>query len=532
MKTYKLLIVILLIGGLWSCEKDSELDFFEKQYPNEAPWLSATDFEQAVIGSYWLLSGNNSGRNPFMAQRLTLEATSDGVYYSSDFGSDASVGDLYERRSDLNVRYPDAVFNTGYMAIGTPTDALNYLETGENNNPFPTHDVNYDQVPRMEGEIRFVRAFSWWLMSTMFTPMYNPDGSNDEKRIPWLEKIPAGLDGAVNGELATTQQVYDIMVDDLLKAIDLLPEKFDADKHPPHYEYGRANKYAAKALLMRVYFQMNKFDEAEKLCDDIIDFSESTGHYSLDQEPIEAFNKAFGFEGNGTEVIWYYLQYEGDGVGSWKNQWIAERMSKCRRYGDTHAGRNLACSDYFLEEVGWQDPVTKEPTEEALNDKRYNQLYHRYLASSAMPEGYETPDDGVYESQFSTDRPYVWGNKYYRDENERLKTNIPIFRLPEVYLTRAIIRLKDGDSTGALSDLNKVRESRGLDALTSVTEEDIHNERWKELNFEGDRVNYLRALHMDIPDGDRGQGSVDWNAPVWEWPVPQRESELNNAYEN
>lgn len=533
MKSYKIIsVIILVVAVFWSCDKDSELDFFEKQYPNEAPWLTASDFELAVIGSYWLLSGNNSGRNPFMAQRLTLEAASDGVYYNPNFGSDASVGDLYNRRSDLNIRWPDAVFNTGYMAVGTPTDAINFLEEHENNNPYPEHDVAVDQVPRMEGEIRFVRAFSWWLMSTMFTPMYDPAGSNDDKRIPWLEKIPSGLDEAVNRDLATTQQIYDLIEDDLKKAIDLLPEKFDADKHPPHYEYGRANKFAAKALLMRVYFQMNKFNEVEQLCDDIINFAESTGHYSLDQDPIEAFNKAEGFEGDGTEVIWYYLQYEGDGVGSWKNQFIAERMSKCRRYGDTHNGRNLACSDTFLEQVGWQDPETKEPTDEALNDKRYNQLYHRYLANSDMPDNYETPDDGVYESQFSTDRAYVWGNKYYRNENNRLKTNIPIFRLPEVYLTRAIVRLMGNDSGGALSDLNKVRESRGLDALSSVTEEDIHMERWKELNFEGDRVNYLRALHLDVPNGDRGSGSVEWNSSVWEWPVPERERELNNAYEN
>jgi starch-binding outer membrane protein, SusD/RagB family len=345
-------------------------------------------------------------------------------------------------------------------------------------------------------------------------------------------KIPSGLEEAVNGELATTQQIYDIIISDLERAIEILPEKFKQDIHPPSYQYGRANKYAAMALLTRVYFQMNEFDKAEQLCNNIINYAESTGYYSLDQDPIEAFNKAYGFEGEGTEVIWFYLQYEGDGVGSWKNQFIAERMSKCRRYGDNHAGRTLACSDYFLETVGWQDPSTKEPTEEAMADKRYNQLYHRYLANSELPEGYETPDDGVYETQFETNRPYVWGNKYYRDANDRLKTNIPILRLPEIYLTRAIIRLKGNDSSGAASDLNKVRESRGLEALGTVTEDDIHNERWKELNFEGDRITYLRALRENVPNGDRGTGSVEWNSSVWEWPVPARERELNNAYGN
>lgn len=531
MKSYKYLIIFFLITALVACEKDSDLGFFDRQYPREAPWPSVTDFENAVIGSYWLLSGNNSGRNPFVAQRLTLDAISDGLYYNPNFGTDATTGDLYDRRSELNISYPDATFNTGYMALGTHTDAIGFMESYENNNPYP-FDINKDQVPRQEGEIRFCRAFTWWMMSTMFVPMYDPSGANDTKRIRLLNEIPSGFEEAINGELATTQQIYDIMVADLERAIEVLPEKFEQGVHHPSYQYGRANKYAAMALLTRVYFQMNEFEKARQLCDNIISYAESTGYYSLDHDPVEAFNKAYGFEGDGTEVIWFYLQYEGDGVGSWKNQWIAERFSKCRRYGDNHAGRTLACSDYFLETVGWQDPATKEPTEEALADKRYNQLYHRYLANSDMPADYATPNDGIYETQFATTRPYVWGNKYYRDPNNRLGTNIPIFRLPEIYLTRSIIRLKGGDQAGAASDLNKVRVSRGLEPLQNVTENDIHNERWKELNFEGDRVTYLRALRMDVPNGDRGSGSLAWNSEKWLWAVPKREQELNKAYGN
>jgi len=528
-KSARLIAILVLFSTFTSCEKDNNLGFFEKQYPMQSPWQSVNDFENAVIGSYWLLSGNDSQKNPFINQRLALDASSDGLYWNANFQGDGQCAEIYNRNNEVNISYIDFAFANNYMTIGTTTDALTFLETGENNNPYP-FDINKAQVSRQEGELRFVRAYSWWLLSTLYLPPYEKGGANTDQVIPWLDKIPAGFEEAVKGQLATTQQIYDVMVSDLQSAVALLPEKFDATKHHASYKYGRANKYAAMALLSRVYLQMNEFDKAKKLCDDIITYAETSNYYSLTADPISAFNTNTGIEGGGTEVIWFYLQYDGDGVGSWKNQWVAERFSRSRRTGDNHAGRALSCSDSFLETVGWQNPTTKEPTAEALADKRYRQLYHRYLPSTSKPAGYATPDDGIYETQFTTNRAYVWGDKYYRATSNRLKTNIPMIRLAEIYLTRAILRFKAADFIGALSDVNIVRARAGLTPLTNVTENAIHNERWKELNFEGDRVNYLRALRIDIPNGDRGAGVQSWNSPKWQWKVLAREEELNQAY--
>lgn len=530
-KPARIMLILTLLSSVVSCEKDNSLGFFEKEYPQQSPWQSANDFENAVIGSYWLLSGNDAGRNPVINQRLALDAASDGLYYNTNFQQDGQCGELYNRNNEANISYVDGCFTTNYMTLGTTTDAIKFIESFPNNNPYP-YDINKIQVPRLEGELRFIRAYTWWMLSTLYLPMYEKGSANSDKRIPWLEKIPGGFEEAVNGQLATTKQIYDAMVSDLEKAITLLPVKFEAGKQNPSYQYGRANKYAAMAILSRVYIQMNEFDKAKKLCDDIISYAETTGYYSLRKEPIDAFNTNAGLEGGGTEVIWFYLQYDGNGVGSWKNQWVAERMSKCGRYTSNNSGRALSCSDYFMETVGWQNPATKEPTPEALADKRYNQLYHRYLPSTSKPAGYPTPDDGIYETQFATSRAYVWGDKYFRAESNRLKTNIPMIRLSEIYLTRAILRYKSNDIAGATEDVNKVRVRAGLSGLTKVTENDIHNERWKELNFEGDRVTYLRALHINVPNGDRGTGSQAWNSPKWEWAVLAREKDLNNAYGN
>jgi hypothetical protein len=52
----------------------------------------------------------------------------------------------------------------------------------------------------------------------------------------------------------------------------------------------------------------------------------------------------------------------------------------------------------------------------------------------------------------------------------------------------------------------------------------IHNERLKELMFEGDRIRYLQALEMDIPAGDRDASEVvQYPYSDLYWPLPQGE---------
>lgn len=530
MKSIKVLLIIAFLAGLISCDKPDDLGFFQKQYPVQPPWSSVNDFEAAVIGAYWQLSGPNYFQFGFMNARLTLDAASDGLYNSPNFAVDQVMSDIYNRKNDVNQSWTDNAFICSYIGIGCTNDAISFMESYPDNNPYP-FDRNKARIPRIEGELRFCRAFNWWVVSTLFIPMYEPGGTNDDKIVPWRDKLPTGYEDAVNGTLATTQQIYDIMVSDLKKAVKLIPENYVAARDHPSFQFGRANKYTAMALLARVYLQMNEFDKAKSYCDTIINYCESKGVYSLTKDPIDAFKTADGTIIPGTEALWQYIQYEGNGIGSWKAHTAGIPMNMWSSTSFINAQRAVCCSDYFLETVGWQDPVTKQPTAEALADKRYNQLYHRYLASTDMPSGYPTPGDGIYEPSFTTNRAYVWGNKYYRaNQLDRKRTNIPLVRLPEIYLTRAILRFKAGDVTGATSDVNKVRARAGISALATVTANDIHNERWKELNFEGDRLTYLRSLHIDIPNGDRGSGTLAWNSDKWLWPILLREQELNNAY--
>ena len=91
--------------------------------------------------------------------------------------------------------------------------------------------------------------------------------------------------------------------------------------------------------------------------------------------------------------------------------------------------------------------------------------------------------------------------------------NVAIIRYEEVILNYAEALFETGGD--ALTELNKITSNRGASAYTSVTKEDILNERRKELIFEGFRFDdYLRTgspivkvdfeqnISADIPAGD------------------------------
>jgi hypothetical protein len=247
------------------------------------------------------------------------------------------------------------------------------------------------------------------------------------------------------------------------------------------------------------------------------------GPYSLDQDPIEAFNRSDASSGN--EVIWYALYYD-QAMGSTQKVATSMNYSDYRAInggrGDDHrrcTWHQFTFSHDLLQQVGWMNEDLTE-SEEALRDKRYQQLFWRLEPY----RGNDSDDPREYDLQYKhIQTPQVYGDKYYRGQQGQF-TNVPVIRLAEMFLTRAIIRMKDGNSSGALEDINTIRSRAGLDPLSTVTEQDIHNERIKELAFEGDRLYYLQALQLPIPAGDRTD--VAPIPPPYSglyWRLPQRE---------
>ena len=105
--------------------------------------------------------------------------------------------------------------------------------------------------------------------------------------------------------------------------------------------------------------------------------------------------------------------------------------------------------------------------------------------------------------------------------------NVQVVRLTEMLLTRAEANFEEGTSIGAapLADINVIRERAGLDPLTTVTLDDIREERTKELAFEGFKVHDLRRWQLPI-------AGIAFDADELVLPIPERETEVYDIPQN
>lgn len=137
----------------------------------------------------------------------------------------------------------------------------------------------------------------------------------------------------------------------------------------------------------------------------------------------------------------------------------------------------------------------------------------------------------VHMDKYETDDERL--DQFYPDANTVIRTakwensvdgNISVVRLAEMYLNRAEGNLILGESVGdtPANDLNTVRERVGLPPNLNPTLEDIREERFLELSFEGHFLHDLKLYEETQPNT-----GLSWNANELVYPVPQRERDAN-----
>ncbi|HEV8081556.1 MAG TPA: RagB/SusD family nutrient uptake outer membrane protein [Chitinophagaceae bacterium] len=502
-------ILLFLING--SCKKS----FFDLERPVEAPWQSLQEFEKAPIGAYAFLLVPGGWSGLVSQTRLLKDAGSDIAYLIPNTAANIPFKEMYNRLSTSVIDNTKTPFNLGYKVIAICNGGLDFIDE-HGGNPFQNitqSDID-NNLRRIEGELHFVRAFSYYQLMNVFAAPYEPGGDNSHQYIPFTIHISKDANNLVNTPFGSTEEIYQQMISDFTKAKQLLPEGYIAGVHNPAYQYGRANKYAAASMLAKVYFAMGKTQEA--LAE--LDFVIGSGKYDLSEEPLAAFQH--NDVNCGKETIWY--GFGGDPNSLYFFEELTSMTLEMPYGNDGHYQRcswnQFAWSYSVLKQIGWMtDPQNGDYslTAEALKDKRVGQTYT-----------YIQGQDPVFSSATTSN---LWCDKYFHgDANKGIKgdqLNVPLIRLAELYLTRSYILFKKGDIGGATADLNAVRNRAGIGDLNhTITQDDILNERIKELGFEGDRTDFLRAAHLTIPPGNRtGVAPAPFNSPDFIWALDPRE---------
>lgn len=518
----KHLLATLLVGiSLTSCDMDK---FFELDRPEVTPWQNVNDLEYMVVSPYTAHFQVPGWQSPLGMISYYGELAAD-IALANPWSIEQEAIYWYPRQMstfDVTGQQLETSFKVMYGGVGTCNVPLTFIEEREKaGKPVFEYMTDKDKqtLDRQKGELYFMRGYSYWMISRIFMPPYNE--TNASKRfIPLITNLDPTQEAMRNPYMGTVAEVYDLMVNDFKKAKELLPET---------NQRGRANRYAASAFLMRLYWLMGNSAEALKECNFIIEEgAERNRFFDLTEEPIRAFNHnaepIYTTNPVAREVIWEAV-FTAEGF----NQPIPlARMCKAGGYnfnsqsgsytpgdlnwigglrGVNYQHGSWACSYWnprTIEYIGWADtnnPLDKvnyTPSEEALKDKRFVQL----CAFLKGNNGDDSASKEEYEQTFKHLKwNTFWSDKYFRAPYARY-TNVPLVRLPEIYLTRASLLLSSNQGQACI-DVNAVRERAGLDHLTTVTEGDIEKERIKELGFEGnDRLTYLVAMKRPI-DGEK-----------------------------
>lgn len=432
MKQFKYTGILLIILILWGCDDEKFLDENPITVINAGSFYKTSkEFEQSVNSAYSELQ----------------DLTRDAYWILQELRSDVSTFQLNQQNQaaiawndiDLFTVIVDnslisAAWNNLYQGIEKCNTTLHYIK-----------DVDVENKDRFIGEVKFLRAFYYSNLVQYFGD------------VPLITDIISTREDAFNqNKRVVKATVYAQIVSDLKEAIDYLPAEYSGN------DVGRATKGAARTLLAGTLMWQGDYQGAKTELEAVI----SSNKYSLLNNYTSVFDIA---NENNKEIIFDVQFIEGtNGLGN----------------------------DLMYRFLPWNSGTTYLPFPQSNSSTGFNN------PTEDLIESFETGD--VRKSMIDTtwiDREnYTYHDsivpftRKFMDPNHTVNritgSNFPIFRYPHVLLMLAECYLREGNGN-PVPLVNQVRARAGLPALSTVTLNDIFDERKFEFHCEGDRWGVL-----------------------------------------
>lgn len=459
------IIVTLAVGvslvGV-GCDKELELEP-QDSLTTEQALSSIGGVNAAIVGMYAdMRSVDYYGRSLFVYGDLS----GDDVYLSRTNSNRYLT--TYRRNYASNDADILGMWTAMYRTVSRANNIINAVDK-----------VSASQTEKdvAKGQALFVRGLAYFDLVRVFAKPYN-QGNGSQLGVP----IVLTSDVAGTPARNTVAEVYTQIISDLNAAKGLLGSTGAASKF-------NANKYAASALLSRVY--LYKGDYANVITEANL---VTAGGYAL--TTAANMDKFYTTSGNGEEIFTLkFVSTESLGSNNLGNMYLKPG------YGDIRVSPDLV----------------------AIFDKDKDVRFQNYIDT------------------FSTSSTEWQNQKYFGEAGQQGMWSPKILRLAEVLLNRAEAYAKTSKTTEALADLNAVRTARGLDAVTGLTGQALVNaileERRRELMFEGHRYFDLLRNGLAVVRTYCGQ-ATQINTPKCTYeataneaiaPIPQAELDANSG---
>lgn len=236
---YTILVAVIIAGAFSSCKK-----FLERppagQMTEEEALKDEAGFMALLNGEYTLLANNEmyGGRLQTMAELLADEV--EGSRFTGDFS------EIFRRQNSIFGGFRDAFYNNGYRVINVANlllSKMNLIGTAAQDNA--------------KGQLLLFRAMGHFEMVRFFAQPYGYTNDNSHDGIPLRNTV---LIASV--QRSPVAAIYNQIISDLKEAEQLLPDTYTGNY--------KATKWAAKAFLAKVYFQMNDFANAYSYASQVV----------------------------------------------------------------------------------------------------------------------------------------------------------------------------------------------------------------------------------------------------------------------
>lgn len=439
-KNMKLFSVLLLFVVAVSCENELELE------PRQSiPAGSALETEDGIltflVGTYAevLDRGRTYGGDTQVTSDLL--GNTDQVNWNGTF---VGPREIFAKKMLVDNSFAEGIWLNHYQVINQANLVVD--------NQAVIEDASLRS--KVDGEAKFLRAISYFDLVKLFAKQYNSAGNNAQLGVPIRTVGKAQLsveDSQI--ERSSVEDVYSQIINDLTDAYNQLPASNDIF----------ADKYAAQAMLARVYLQQGNYISARDAAHDVL---QNSGH-SLAPNFAGAFNN----DSDGVEDVFSLQVTAQDGANTLITYYASQ----------ANGGRG---GDISIQQ-GYLDLF------DDANDER--------------------------ATFFNNSATFTLTNKYTNQFG-----NIPVLRIGEMHLIRAESNFRLNTSVGLapLAEINALRGRSLASPLVALTLGLILNERQLELAFEG------HLLH-DFKRTNRNIGTFPSSANNLVLPIPQDEVNVN-----
>lgn len=319
-------------------------------------------------------------------------------------------------------------------------------------------ELSADDKNKIKAELRGLRAYYYTLL------------------IDWFGDVPitTNFEDSALPEKSTRKEVFDFIEKELTEVIELLPAGV---------RYGGFTQNVANSLLARIYLNAEVYT-GQTRWQDCIDVCEKVTGYTLEPDYFESFKT----QNEKSKEIIFAIPYDHK-QGTVGNYLASMTYHYNQKYAFSASGSYQWCGNGICAQPGLYSSFDEKDIRRKsllIGDQINLATGSIIMMDNGNPLTY-TEEISDYKNALQNEGARLHKYEVQADDQWERDNDWVLIRYAEILMMKAEANFRLNYTVNALSLINELRARAGLDALSSLTLEDLDREWQHEFVFEGNR---------------------------------------------